>query len=92
MLKRGLATTYEAKTGVEFGSTEIEERYRLAEAEAKKKNVGLWSALKSEGKPKSWFGLGAVETKKKDKQPFETPGQFKARMRGLEKAEKGESK
>lgn len=97
LLKRGLATTYEAKSGAEFGSSEIEERYRLAEAEAKVKNLGLWSALKKEGKTKKWFGLGtaAADKKKKNgesKQPFETPGQFKARMRELEKAEKGEAK
>lgn len=89
MLKRGLATTYEAKTGAEFGSSEIEEGYRVAEAEAKRKNLGLWSALKSEEKGKGWFGLGTAKKDKKgaggDKQPFETPGQFKARMRELEK-------
>lgn len=97
MLKRGLATTYEAKTGAEFGSTDIEEGYRMAEAEAKIKNLGLWSALKKEGKSKGWFGLGTTTDKKttkkngetKDKQPFETPGQFKARMRALDNAEKG---
>lgn len=92
MLKCGLATTYEAKSGAEFGSTEIEERYRLAEAEAKRKNLGLWSALKSEGKGKGWFELGTMDKKKGDKKAFETPGQFKARMRELDKAEKGEAK
>lgn len=105
MLKRGLAVTYEAKTGAEFGSSEIEDGYRVAEAEAKRKNLGLWSALKKSdvGKRKNntkgggWFGLGGGSTQtakeeKKDKQPFETPGQFKARMRKLEEAEKGEAK
>ncbi|KAL7629270.1 putative endonuclease lcl3 [Parahypoxylon ruwenzoriense] len=45
MLKRGLATTYEAKTGVEFGG--LEEKYRAAENQAKAKKLGIWS-----GKPR----------------------------------------
>ncbi|KAI0483020.1 hypothetical protein GGR56DRAFT_622608 [Xylariaceae sp. FL0804] len=41
MLKRGLATTYEAKTGAEFGG--LEAKYRAAEAKAKAKRRGIWS-------------------------------------------------
>ena len=41
MLKRGLATTYEAKTGVEFGG--FEAKYKAAEAEAKARKLGIWS-------------------------------------------------
>lgn len=117
MLKRGLATTYEAKTGAEFGSPAIEDGYRAAEAEAKAKNLGLWSALKKQGKSKGWFGLrttaaapakktaatttstttGRKTTKKNEENKgipaFETPGQFKARMRALDNAGKsGEAK
>lgn len=44
MLKRGLATTYEAKTGAEFGG--VEEKYKDAEALAKAKKRGIWG-----GKP-----------------------------------------
>lgn len=40
MLKNGLATVYEAKTGAEFG--EFEEKYRAEEVNAKKKKVGMW--------------------------------------------------
>ena len=40
MLKRGLATTYEAKTGAEFGG--LEEKYKAAEAKAKAKKLGMW--------------------------------------------------
>ncbi|KAK2609776.1 hypothetical protein N8I77_003261 [Diaporthe amygdali] len=86
MLRRGLATTYEAKTGVEFGSEATERKYREAEAEAKRKNTGLWSALG--GKSKGWFGLGKSESD----QPFETPRQYKDRMRDAGKAENGEAK
>ncbi|KAI1345218.1 SNase-domain-containing protein [Xylariaceae sp. FL0016] len=44
MLKRGLATTYEAKTGAEFGG--LEDKYKAAEAKAKAKQRGIWG-----GKP-----------------------------------------
>lgn len=40
MLKRGLATTYEAKSGAEFGG--LEEKYKAAEAKAKAKKLGMW--------------------------------------------------
>jgi endonuclease YncB( thermonuclease family) len=40
MLKRGLATTYEAKSGVEWGGRE--ELYKAAEAKAKAKKLGIW--------------------------------------------------
>ena len=41
MLKRGLATTYEAKSGAEFGG--LEKKYPAAEAAAKAKKLGIWS-------------------------------------------------
>ncbi|KAI2636204.1 hypothetical protein GGS21DRAFT_72948 [Xylaria nigripes] len=41
MLKAGMATTYEAKTGAEFGG--LEELYRATEAQAKAKKLGIWS-------------------------------------------------
>ena len=40
MLKGGLATVYEAKTGAEFGM--LEDKYRSIEALAKSKRVGIW--------------------------------------------------
>jgi endonuclease YncB( thermonuclease family) len=40
MLKAGLATVYEAKSGAEFG--DFEEKYREAEAKAKRKKRGMW--------------------------------------------------
>ncbi|KAK9773466.1 hypothetical protein AB5N19_05234 [Seiridium cardinale] len=42
MLKRGLATTYEAKSGAEFGG--LEEKYKAAESKAKAKKRGMWGA------------------------------------------------
>lgn len=46
MLKNGLATVYEARTGAEFGL--LEQQYREAEAKAKKAKKGIWG-LKSSG-------------------------------------------
>jgi endonuclease YncB( thermonuclease family) len=40
MLKQGLATTYEAKSGAEFGG--LEERYKAAEARAMARKRGIW--------------------------------------------------
>jgi endonuclease YncB( thermonuclease family) len=41
MLKTGLATVYEAKTGSEFG--QFEQQYRDAEEKAKANKVGMWT-------------------------------------------------
>lgn len=46
MVKRGLATTYEAKTGGEYGG--IRSVYEKAEAEAKRKRKGMWSGSPSQ--------------------------------------------
>ncbi|KAI9845798.1 MAG: putative endonuclease lcl3 [Sclerophora amabilis] len=46
MLKEGLATVYEAKTGAEFGR--VEARYRRAEWWAKTKRKGMWGGKKSD--------------------------------------------
>ena len=40
MLKKGLATVYEAKTGAEFGA--LEDQYRSIEALARSKKLGIW--------------------------------------------------
>ncbi|KAL9103429.1 MAG: hypothetical protein Q9163_001531 [Psora crenata] len=40
MLKKGLATVYEAKTGAEFGA--LERKYRTAERWAKLRSRGMW--------------------------------------------------
>lgn len=41
LVKVGLATTYEAKSGAEFGG--LQKVYEKAEAKAKKKRKGMWS-------------------------------------------------
>ena len=47
MLKSGMATVYEAKTGVEFGGKE--EKYRKMEERAKGRKIGLWSLAGKKG-------------------------------------------
>lgn len=46
MVKRGLATTYEAKSGGEYGG--LKAVYEKAEAKAKRKRKGMWSGKPSE--------------------------------------------
>ncbi|KAK2606179.1 putative endonuclease lcl3 [Conoideocrella luteorostrata] len=46
MVKRGLATTYEAKSGGEYGG--MKAAYEKAEAKAKKKRKGMWSGKPSD--------------------------------------------
>lgn len=41
MLKAGLATVYQAKSGAEFG--DLEAKYRKTEAWAKLRRKGIWS-------------------------------------------------
>lgn len=75
MLKRGLATVYEAKYGSEFG--EFEQKYRDAEADAKARKVGMWA---TPGIMERLMGSS--------EKPLESPRAFKKRMGELEK-EKG---
>jgi len=79
MLKRGLATVYEAKSGSEFGDQE--ERYREAEARAKKQGMGMW---KEPGIIAKFLGA--------KNEPLESPREYKTRTAKLEAAEAGEEK
>lgn len=74
MLKRGLATVYEAKFGSEFGNRE--EEYRATEATAKSKKIGMWQQP------------GLVARMLGQKNEFESPREYKTRMAGKEKTEK----
>ncbi|KAM0712453.1 hypothetical protein Q7P37_011549 [Cladosporium fusiforme] len=67
MIKRGLATVYEAKFGSEFGGNE--EAYREAETKAKAKKVGMWQEA---GLVSKMLG--------KTNQPLESPREYKTRM------------
>lgn len=71
MLKTGLATIYEAKTGSEFGN--LEQKYRDAEAKAKKNKVGMWAQPSRLGR---FF--------EKSKQELESPREYKNRMKAEE--------
>lgn len=75
MLKRGLATVYEAKTGAEFSG--LEKEYRAAEEKAKERGLGLWSrpSLLSQ-----FFGRKAEAS--------ESPREYKTRMAKAESQSK----
>ncbi|ODH53593.1 hypothetical protein GX48_00011 [Paracoccidioides brasiliensis] len=49
MLRAGMATVYEAKSGVEFGGEGKESKYRRAEEMAKRRGRGLWKGWKGAG-------------------------------------------
>jgi endonuclease YncB( thermonuclease family) len=68
MLRAGLATVYEAKSGVEFGRA-TEEQYRQAEQWAKMKKKGMWSGKRGQVESprdyKNRHGVGAPKDEKK---------------------------
>lgn len=65
MLKTGLATVYEAKSGAVFGGEGVEKVYRSTEEQAKRKGKGMWAAEK--GGPK-------VETPREYKNKYREGG------------------
>ncbi|KAF2482245.1 hypothetical protein BDY17DRAFT_298190 [Neohortaea acidophila] len=75
MLKRGLATVYEAKFGSEFGNREAE--YRAAEEAAKSRKVGMWEQP----------GIVARMLGQRKKE-LESPREYKTRMAAEERAQK----
>ncbi|KAF2132802.1 SNase-domain-containing protein [Dothidotthia symphoricarpi CBS 119687] len=75
MLKMGLATIYEAKSGVEFGGAEA--KYRAAEERAKQQKVGMWS------KPSIIQRLSGAASK-----VTESPREYKNRHTAAEKQKK----
>ncbi|KAH7408263.1 hypothetical protein DE146DRAFT_645740 [Phaeosphaeria sp. MPI-PUGE-AT-0046c] len=75
MLKAGLATVYEAKSGAEFGTSE--DQYRAAETKAKEQKVGMWSKRTLLQK------LSGVST-----QTLESPREYKARHAAADKQKK----
>jgi endonuclease YncB( thermonuclease family) len=75
MLKAGLATVYEAKTGAEFGNSE--EKYRAAEQKARAQGVGMWA------KSTLLQKLGGGSTKAP-----ESPREYKARHAAADKQKK----
>ena len=60
MLKGGLATVYEAKTGAEFGA--LESKYRSAEKWAKLKRKGMWGGKKKDFESPRDYKSRMVET------------------------------
>lgn len=72
MLKCGLASVYEAKSGSEFGTSE--QQYRDAETQAKERKVGMWTQP-------GFMGRLRGETAKK----LESPREYKSRHAAAEK-------
>ncbi|KAK5113118.1 hypothetical protein LTR62_003697 [Meristemomyces frigidus] len=72
MLKCGLATVYEAKSGAEFGGKE--EVYRRAEGRAKSRGVGMWRDVGLVGKLLGRKGGG-----------LESPREYKSRIAARDK-------
>jgi endonuclease YncB( thermonuclease family) len=72
MLKAGLATVYEAKSGAEFGTSEA--KYRAAEEKAKAQQVGMWAKRTLRQK----LTGGGVKAQ-------ETPREYKARHTAADK-------
>lgn len=65
LLKQGLATTYEAKSGIEWGGQK--EVYEAAEAKAKARKLGIWSTKASEFQsPRDYKSKLAEADKEKD--------------------------
>ncbi|KAK1758250.1 hypothetical protein QBC47DRAFT_399156 [Echria macrotheca] len=69
LLKRGLATVYESKTGGEYGGPVMREVYNAAQETAKRKRKGMWSVERA-----GFFGIGKREA-------LETPRAYKDRIR-----------
>ncbi|KAF2806884.1 SNase-domain-containing protein [Mytilinidion resinicola] len=74
MLKSGLATIYEAKSGSEFG--QFEEKYRKAEKKARLATKGIWT------QPSLWERLRGQRAK-----DMESPREYKTRMATSDKTE-----
>lgn len=69
MLKNGLATVYEAKSGAEFGGKKMEAKYRDAEAKAKRKGKGMWGVNGGKGEsPREYKAKYAAEEAEKERE------------------------
>jgi endonuclease YncB( thermonuclease family) len=66
MLRVGLATVYEAKSGAEYGG--FEQKYILAEEKAKKQKIGMWA------KP------GLISRLMGERRAQESPREYKTRI------------
>ncbi|KAG8623929.1 hypothetical protein KVT40_008905 [Elsinoe batatas] len=86
MLEEGAAGVYEAKFGSEFGGEQKEKMYRDAEAEAKRKGVGMWGGKGVSKDERGWwarlFGQGKAQGE------IETPREYKTRMKDTEEGKR----
>ncbi|KAK0668110.1 putative endonuclease [Cercophora samala] len=78
LIKQGFATTYEAKTGAEFGGPTKEVEYKAAEEVARQKGKGMWSLER---------GGGFFHPSKKAQQ-IESPMAYKRRVKLAEEQQR----
>ncbi|PYH50036.1 thermonuclease family protein [Aspergillus saccharolyticus JOP 1030-1] len=74
MLKKGLATVYEAKTGAEFGGAERERKYRQAEWWAKLRGLGMWKGFRRND---AWESPRDYKTRMGLEDPMHVKGEVK---------------
>lgn len=88
MVRNGWAGMYEAKSGSCFGSESEEKRLKHAEEEARQKGRGMWQGMKSsastEGLHGIWSRIRSFFRTQPKGQGFESPRDYKTRMRKLE--------
>ncbi|KAJ5403670.1 hypothetical protein N7509_003541 [Penicillium cosmopolitanum] len=72
MLRRGLATVYEAKVGAEYGGDAMEKKYRRAEWWAKRRSKGLWKDIGPD-----WESPREYKTRMGKSDPVENGGKSK---------------
>ena len=99
VVRDGWATVYEGKVGVAFGGKTREDILRHIEAVVKQKKLGIWrghsgtsASAKSKPKRRSTGFLGRIRQWLKGEDAnelFESPREFKARMKKADDAEKG---
>lgn len=70
MLKKGLATVYEAKSGAEFG--DLEDKYRRAEGWAKIMKKGIWATLDEFETPREYKTRIGLQDKPAVGKPIKT--------------------
>jgi endonuclease YncB( thermonuclease family) len=89
MLKAGMATVYEAKSGAEFG--DLEDKYRQVEAQARSRRKGIWSGKQKDFEsPREYKNrINAVNEGTKDKD--KSQGILKAVVSTITSSLKGKS-
>ena len=99
VVREGWATVYEGKVGAKFGGEKRGEMLSELENHAKEKRLGVWSGgghVKKGGRKTKEENVSALTRlwmwlrgTKEEEQSFESPREFKARMKKVDEEEKG---